>query len=84
MFLAIISAILRWYVIIVVVRILCTWIPHNPWSNFGKFVAVLGRVTDPILMPLRRIIPPLRAGGMAIDLSPMLLIVVLTVIANRL
>ena len=29
-------------------------------------------VTDPILNPLRRLIPPLRLGGIALDLSSMI------------
>jgi len=27
-------------------------------------------VTDPVLGPLRRVLPPLRMGAMALDLSP--------------
>ena len=84
MFLSILATLLHWYVIILIVRILCTWIPASPWSNFGKFVRILSRITDPILNPLRRLIPPIRAGGMGIDISAMLLVIVLTVIANRL
>jgi YggT family protein len=84
MVLSIIATLLHWYVIIIIVRIFCTWIPASPYSNFGKFVKILSRITDPVLNPLRRIIPPLRTGGMAIDLSPMILVVVLSVIASRL
>lgn len=84
MFLSIVATLLRLFIIIVVVRILATWIPTNPWSNFGKFVGILSRITDPILNPLRRIIPPLRVGGMGIDLSPMVLVFVLSLIASRL
>lgn len=84
MFLRILAWLLHLYVIIIVVRILFTWIPVNPWSEFGKVVRVLGRITDPVLVPLRRVIPPLRVGGMGIDLSPMILVLVLSLIANRL
>ena len=31
-------------------------------------------VTDPIVQPLRRLIPPLRLGGIALDLSSLVLI----------
>ena len=81
---SIVATIIHWYVIILIVRILATWIPASPWSNFGKFVRALGMITDPILNPIRRIIPPIRAGGVGIDISAMLLIVVLTIIANNL
>ncbi len=84
MFLSVLASLLRLYVLIIVVRILFTWIPVNPWSNFAKVVRVLSMITDPVLNPLRRIIPPLRFGGMGIDLSPMILVIVLSLIANRL
>ena len=28
-------------------------------------------VTDPVLLPLRRFLPPVRMGAMALDLSPL-------------
>ncbi len=32
---------------------------------------VLYTITDPILVPLRRMLPPVRLGGMGLDLSPL-------------
>jgi YggT family protein len=37
-------------------------------------------VTDPVLRPLRGLIPPLRAGAMAMDFSPVLAFVILLVL----
>ena len=31
--------------------------------------AVLGRMTDPVLRPVRRVVPPLRLGSVALDIS---------------
>ena len=39
-------------------------------------------VTDPILNPLRRLIPPLRLGGLALDLSSMILIFGLVILES--
>ena len=39
-------------------------------------------VTDPILSPLRRLIPPLRLGGIALDLSSMILIFGLVILES--
>lgn len=39
-------------------------------------------VTDPILNPLRRLIPPLRLGGIALDLSSMILIFALVILES--
>ena len=35
---------------------------------------IVGRATDWALEPLRRIIPPVRLGNMALDLSPLVLL----------
>ena len=34
-------------------------------------VGVLYAITDPILVPLRRMLPPVRLGGMGLDLTPL-------------
>ena len=58
--------------LILLVRILLTWFPNVNWYNQPfKF---LRDVSDPILEPFRKIIPPI--GGL--DLSPMVLFFVLS------
>lgn len=63
------------FVVLLIVRALLSWFPVRPGTTLARFVGLLARVTDPVLAPLRRVIPPVRAGGMAIDLT--LFIVVL-------
>jgi len=59
--------------LILIVRILLTWFPNiNWWNQPFKF---LKDVTDPILEPFRKLIPPI--GGF--DLSPMVLFFVLSI-----
>ena len=58
----------------VVIRSLLSWFPVDP-NNF--LVVFLVTVTDPILLPLRRIIPRLDM----IDLSPMVAILLLMFIS---
>ena len=43
----------------------------HPVSRAYRFLA---RIIDPILLPIRRAIPPLRLGAMNLDLSPLILI----------
>lgn len=64
------------YTVVVVIRILLSWVPNLDPSN--PLVQLLYQVTDPVLEPARRLIPPI---GM-IDISPMIVIVVLQVLAN--
>jgi YggT family protein len=58
----------------IVIRSLLSWFPVDP-NNF--LVVSLVTVTDPILLPLRRIIPRLDM----IDLSPMVAILLLMLVS---
>jgi YggT family protein len=51
----------------VLIRVILSWVNPDPYN---PAIAVLGRLTDPILVPAQRALPPI--GG--IDLSPMLVI----------
>jgi len=66
---------LKIYWLILLVRILLSWFP-TPRSGAGaRIVSILFELTDPILRPLRNLIPPARAGAMAIDFSPILVFI---------
>lgn len=59
----------------VLARVLFSWIRPDPYN---QFVRIIVQVTDPILVPLRRVIPPL---GM-IDITPMVALIGLSVISQ--
>jgi YggT family protein len=64
------------YLLAVFARIILSWFP--PSSGGGALNSVryfLDTITEPVLGPLRRAIPPLGIGGMALDLSPLILII---------
>ncbi len=50
-------------------RALLSWFPASPGSALATVNHVLYRLSEPVLGPVRRILPPLRAGNMGIDLS---------------
>ena len=56
-------------------RAILSWFPTNPGN---RLVALLYQLTEPILVPLRRIIP--RLG--VIDITPMVAIILLQIIAS--
>jgi YggT family protein len=56
-----------------------SWTPHGPLL---VLLEVIYSVTDPPIKALRRVIPPLRIGNFALDLS-MLLVFVLAYILLR-
>jgi YggT family protein len=67
------------YIIVLFVRALFSWFPP-PSGGMATFYRILLDLTEPVLAPLRRIIPP--AG--AFDLSFLVLIIFLVVIQRSL
>jgi YggT family protein len=66
------------YLILIFIRILLSWIRRIPYNRY--LAAVIGfvyEVTDPYLNIFRRFIPPVGGGGFALDLSPIVAIIVL-------
>jgi YggT family protein len=71
MIFALLALFLQIYTFILLIRILVTWIPNlDPYNPLVQF---LFRITDPVLEPARKIIPPI---GM-IDISPIVVFIVL-------
>ena len=63
------------YTIVVLAAVVLTWIRLAPGNPVLQFVLML---TEPVLGPARRIIPPL--GGL--DISPMLVLIALQAIRS--
>ena len=59
------------YLLIVFARIILSWFPMGPGSALEPVNRVLYSLTEPLLGPLRRTIPPVRMGAMGLDLSPL-------------
>ena len=57
----------------ILVRVLFSWVNPDPYNSLVRLVY---QVTEPILAPLRRIIPPI--GGL--DLSPMVALVLISLV----
>ena len=70
---SLIARLIELYLVVLFVRIMFTWFPITPGTPMARLERVLGAVTDPVLRQLRRLIPPVRVGGMALDLSPIIL-----------
>jgi YggT family protein len=51
-------------------------------SPVRKIQGVLARICEPVLRPVRRIIPPVRVGGANLDLSVLVVFLVLTVLID--
>ncbi len=68
------------FVLLLVARALLSWFPITPGTPMASFMNVLVRITEPVLSPVRRILPPVRAGGAAIDLSVLIVILVAQIV----
>ena len=71
--------------------LLLAWVVLSYVVNFGRLgwghpvrsvYDFLSRAIDPILRPIRRILPPVRVGGMGLDLSPMVLFLAIIILRN--
>jgi YggT family protein len=72
-----------WLLIVALIaRALLSWFPAEPGSSLYGLVRALDRITEPILRPLRRLLPPVRAGGMSIDLSIIIALLLLEIVVN--
>ena len=73
------------YLLVVFGRLILDWIRvfARDWRPKGVMLVVAETVytlTDPPLRALRKVVPPLRIGGVALDLAFLLLVVVLYVL----
>ncbi len=70
------------YVFAVFARVLFSWIPLAPDSPVTSVRRFIIRVTEPLMGPLRRVLPALRLGRVSLDLSPIVLIIGLRVLGS--
>jgi YggT family protein len=68
------------YSLVVLARVVLEWVPVGDEHPVGKLRRVLRSLTDPLLRPLRALIPPVRLGSVAVDLSPLILILALNLL----
>lgn len=72
----IINTVLNLFIILLVVRAILSWVRIGPDSPFRPVVDIVHKVTEPVLAPIRGVLPAM--GGF--DLSPLLVIVGIRVI----
>ncbi len=75
---SLINAIFFFMYIAMLGRVLSSWFSVGPDSSFYPIIVFLHQVTEPILAPIRRVLP--RFGRL--DLSPMVALLLLGLIQN--
>ena len=75
-----VAALFLVYVVLIFARIVISFVPRMPYRPWLRVVLdFITETTDPYLNFFRRFLPPIGGGGFALDLSPMIGIVVLYV-----
>jgi YggT family protein len=64
--------VLNAFLFVLLIRVVLSYIPAPPGSSLLPVIRFFEAVTEPVLKPVRRIVPPLRVGGAAVDLSPII------------
>lgn len=85
----IVCIVLTVFWILLLIRVIVSWaylfgFRPQMYGPIRKILDLLQAVTEPVLRPLRALIPPVRAGGMGLDLSILVAFVILIVLRQAL
>lgn len=78
----IIQTILDLFLFFLLVRVVLSYLPIPPGSGLSSVARVFEAVTEPVLRPIRRVVPPLRMGSGAVDLSPIIVWIVILIVSR--
>ena len=67
----VINIILTIYMYVIIARAILSWVSPDPYN---PIVQMLFKITEPVLNPLRRLVPMWKTG---LDLSPMIAILII-------
>lgn len=79
----IICLVLNIYLLALFARIILSWFPMTSEGALSSIYRLLFSVTEPVLGPLRSALPPVRMGGFALDLSPIIVIIVIQLLLGQ-
>ncbi len=67
----VLDVVLSIYMWVIIIRALISWVNPDPYN---PIVQILQKVTEPVLRPLRKLVPAYRIG---VDLSPLIAILII-------
>lgn len=71
------------YTVLIVARIILSYFSRIPYNRIlSAVIGFVADVTDPYLNLFRRFIPPVRAGAIALDVSPIIALLVLQIVGG--
>jgi YggT family protein len=60
--------------------VILSWIRVSSTHPLGRLQTFLDRIIYPVILPIRRVVPPIRIGGGALDLSPIILLIAIQIL----
>jgi YggT family protein len=78
-----IHELLSLYIWVLIIAALLSWFPSTSSSGgLASTKRVLAAMTEPVLRPLRQILPRPRLGGVGVDFSVLVAVIVLEIVNN--
>ncbi|HEX6417508.1 MAG TPA: YggT family protein [Acidimicrobiales bacterium] len=72
----IVCLLINLYLLVIFARIIMSWFLPTPGTTYAQIFDAFVRVTEPVLAPVRGMIPPMRMGAASLDLSPIVVFLV--------
>ncbi len=67
----VLEIVLEIYMWVIIIRALISWVNPDPYN---PIVQVLTRLTEPVLRPIRKLVPPYKVG---LDFSPLIAVLII-------
>lgn len=84
--LALIGDVLYLFLLVLFAYAILSWLTYSGRMEYDspvvKVQRVLGKICEPVLSPVRRLIPPVQVGGVGLDLSVLIVFLVIEVLIN--
>ncbi len=74
--------VLNLFLFVLLVRVVLSYVPAPPGSALASITRFFEAITEPVLRPVRRVVPPLRVGGAAVDMSPIIVWIAILIISR--
>lgn len=76
----VVALLLDLYRYAVLAWVILSWVQVSSVHPLARVTTFLDRIIYPVILPLRRIIPPIRVGGALLDLSPIVLLILISLV----
>lgn len=80
----VVNSLLSLFHVFLLARIILSWFPMRPGGVMADIFDVLHAMTEPLLAPVRKLVPPVSTGIGYLDLSPLLLMFLLSLLRRML